>query len=351
MQLTPTVLRRQLQTAATLDMSTAAFRDSMASALVLGLPAALGVTADNLIVTPNLDDYTVLVQIINVEYLDVDTTSLISSISEPSFTETVATSVGVPVTIIKAPRTSFRIAPVPSPPPSPWSPIVSISALASSTSALSDGDSESESGLNQTHIWVIIVSVLVAVVFLGCVSAYCYGKRTAKGKARGGASYPAGIVGPASVSHSHLPPLPVSSFGSMAHFGAESRAAQDARLIGLGMALERQNSVGGSPGGRGPVLNRPPSDEEVAMAQQQLVAATQAALSVAAQLSPRASGRTSPDARIAATSWLDSAVANAITPSTSVESSPRSAGHNDRASRRDERRGVVRASEASLNRI
>ena len=87
------------------------------------------------------------------------------------------------------------------------------------------------------------------------------------------------------------------------------------------------------------------------MAQQQLVAATQAALSVAAQLSPRASGRTSPDARIAATSWLDSAVANAITPSTSVESSPRSAGHNDRASRRDERRGVVRASEANLNRI
>ena len=44
------------------------------------------------------------------------------------------------------------------------------SALASSPSALSDGDSESESGQNQTHIWVIIVSLIVAEVYLDCVS-------------------------------------------------------------------------------------------------------------------------------------------------------------------------------------
>ena len=190
---------------------------------------------------------------------------------------------------------------MPSPPSDP--PAQSLFSL------LTEGGTGSD-GLSREMIWVIIVAVIAAAIFLGCIGVYFCAKRASRA-AEAAKIRSVAVVGPAA------PPAPRPS----AQATAEAKAAHDARLIGLGMALERQQSLGGASNASAPPIGRMPTEDELRRAQANLMQATQAALNVASSLSPR-SPRANPEARVAATQWLNTAMANIASPSSSVEGSP-----------------------------
>ena len=242
-------------------------------------------------------------------------TSAAQTIESAQSAGTLSGSLGVTVASVSNKVVSVAFS-APSPPPS------SMSALTKDSLSQGQGGSSKDglAALSDTMLWVIIVSVIVALIFLGCVCAYFCGRRASTLKMH--------EVDMIAASTKHTPTLPIHSTLGGASLPSEAKAAQDARLIALGMALERQQSLGAGtiPSMMAPPLHRPPSDEEITRAQQQLMAATQAALNVAAQLSSsptrslRAGGTSSessspngrvvgnPNARTVASSWLDSAM-------------------------------------------
>lgn len=167
-------------------------------------------------------------------------------------------------------------------------------------------------------IWVVIVAVIAAGIFLGCVGVYFCAQRASRA-AQAAKIRSVAVVGPAA------PPAPMPAPRPSVEASAEAKAAHEARLIGLGMALERQQSLGSVSNASAPSLGRMPTEDELRRAQANLMQATQAALNVASSLSPR-SPRANPEARVAATQWLNAAMANVASPSSSVEASPRGLG-------------------------
>lgn len=139
--------------------------------------------------------------------------------------------------------------PPPSPPPpspSPSPPVPSI--LGGLIQALDTGDnlsSESTAGkLSSEMIWVIIVTIVLSVIILGCAFAYFMGKRSGKGRiALVGRPALRRQITPEEHSREHVQPTVDSS-------AIPNVRVEDVRLIELGMAVERtmqmQRQVSGS---------------------------------------------------------------------------------------------------------
>jgi len=265
--------RRQLQTAATTFMQQ----------LISSVAASLGVPESSVtvsLVANTTNSYEV--SIIQFSNLAVTPTEVVAAASTPSFLNAVGSAVGSTPTLETPPAIGMVVTPVPSPPPPfpppgppppppllPWSsPVNQIHSGSSSQSNL--GTATDGTGLSKEMLWVIIIAVIVVMVVLGCLAAFCYGKRISKGQypsAPGAAGGRPGLrrqVSPEEEREARARRAAAAAEGEPSPQGdaaVTNVRMQDVRLIELGMAVERTMAITRQPSGGSPAHPHIPREQ------------------------------------------------------------------------------------------
>lgn len=258
--------RRQLQTSSASQLS-----NTLEQQLRTAVAAALGVGEEHVLISTASavsTDRVVQVSIINLTKLATTPSEIVRLASASTFTSSLESRLGTSVTMAEAPALAIRVTSVPSPPPStppatpppPSSPTLTAIAGANSlsTNALtSSGVSATGAALSEEMLWVIIVGAMVLIVIVGCVVAFCMGKRATRKTMQVGRPAIRRQVTPEEVDARRE--ARISSPQRRPSLDQDVRL-DDVRLIELGMQVERTLARSQS-GGSSPRLAQQQSGE------------------------------------------------------------------------------------------
>jgi len=315
---------------AALDMTTTAFRSQLLAAVLASLPQ--GLTEEDITLVIDASAGTVSVTVDHLLEAGTTADAVKAAVSANAFTDTIGSAVGASVALESAPTIASRIAPQPSPPPTtpppPTSPSPSMPSPngAFSVSQQQEATQDGGQALSNEMIWVIIVAVIFAVLFLGCLCAYYRGRRSGRRMSEVAIKSSKGIPKEAESVHVQSAAAAASASSASPTTPLPDVDANAVRLIGLGVALERQLSGGGLPsGGRStPLPNQQisyPQPFSQPVAPNDLASALQSVQAANANLAYIASrDAASSDARASANLWLHDSMAAA---GSSAEVSPR----------------------------
>merc|ERR1719261_34455 len=119
------------------------------------------------------------------------------------------------------------------------------------------GTATNGTGLSKEMLWVIIIAVIVVMVVLGCLAAFCYGKRISKGQ------YPSapGAAGGRPGLRRQVSPEEEREASPQGDAAVTNVRMQDVRLIELGMAVERTMAITRQPSGGSPAHPHIPREQ------------------------------------------------------------------------------------------
>lgn len=251
--------RRQLQSSTSVDPTSPVFQQRLKSSVAAALGSNLG--EQHILITSESSNPRILtVTVIGFYQSEVTPTTVLNTVSSLSFVLEIGNALGVSVLMSGVPAIAMRTTDVPSPPPAappepPSTPSTPATPIGAGLSQVQNQDTSRIAGeLSQEMIWVIIATVIVVLLVMGCVAVYYIGKCSNRKTTLVRIGRP-GLRRQVSPDEQQHRSNTLVAQAELDQPQGDSEAVnvrvEDVRLIQLGMAVERTVRGGAGSSGHG----------------------------------------------------------------------------------------------------